>query len=98
MSIIELGVDYAKAYIEGTITERNDAAALDALMQEKVPGAVLSTYTDAADMADFAVDAFEWAVAEGVIRGTSNTTLEPLATTNREQVVLMIHRLLAKQD
>ena len=47
MSIIELGVDYAKAYIEGTITERNDAAALDALMQEKVPGAVLSTYTDA---------------------------------------------------
>ena len=47
MSIIELGVDYAKAYIDGTITERNDAAALDALMQEKVPGAVLSTYTDA---------------------------------------------------
>ena len=47
MSIIELGVDYAKAYIDGEITERNDAAALDALMQEKVPGAVLSTYTDA---------------------------------------------------
>ena len=47
MSIIELGVDYAKAYIDGTITERNDSAALDALMQEKVPGAVLSTYTDA---------------------------------------------------
>ena len=47
MSIIELGVEYAKGYIDGTITERNDAAALDALMQEKVPGAVLSTYTDA---------------------------------------------------
>ena len=47
MSIIELGVEYAKGYIDGTITSRNDAAALDALMQEKVPGAVISTYTDA---------------------------------------------------
>jgi len=47
MSIIELGVEYAKGYIDGTITSRNDAAALDALMQEKVPGAVLSNYTDA---------------------------------------------------
>ena len=47
MSIIELGVDYAKAYIDGEITSRNDAAALDALMQAKVPGAVMSTYTDA---------------------------------------------------
>ena len=47
MSIIELGVEYAKSYIDGEITSRNDAAALDALMQEKVPGAVLSTYTDA---------------------------------------------------
>ena len=47
MSIIELGVEYAKGYIDGTITSRNDAAQLDALMQAKVPGAVLSTYTDA---------------------------------------------------
>ena len=47
MSIIELGVEYAKGYIDGTITSRNDAAQLDALMQAKVPGAVLNTYTDA---------------------------------------------------
>lgn len=47
MSIIELGVEYAKGYIDGTITSRNDAAVLDQLMQEKVPGAKLSTYTDA---------------------------------------------------
>ena len=47
MTIIELGVEYAKAYIDGTITSRNDAAALKALMEEKVPGAVVSTYTDA---------------------------------------------------
>ena len=47
MSIIELGVDYAKAYIDGTITSRNDAAALAAMMEEMVPGAAVSTYTDA---------------------------------------------------
>ena len=47
MAMIELGVEYAKGYIDGTITSRNDAAALDALMQTKVPGAVVNTYTDA---------------------------------------------------
>ena len=47
MSIIDLGVEYAKGYIDGTITSRNDAATLAALMESKVPGAVVSTYTDA---------------------------------------------------
>ena len=47
MAMIELGVEYAKGYIDGTITSRNDAVALDALMQTKVPGAVVNTYTDA---------------------------------------------------
>ena len=47
MSIIELGVDYAKGYIDGEITERNDSAALSGLLEEKVPGAVVATYTDA---------------------------------------------------
>ena len=70
----------------------------DYMGYDRTATADLSTYTDSGDIGAFAVDAFEWAVAEGVIRGTSNTTLEPLATTNREQVVLMIHRLLAKQD
>ncbi len=47
MSIIELGVKYAKSYIDGEITERNDSAALSAMMEELVPGAVVDTYTDA---------------------------------------------------
>ena len=47
MSIIELGVDYAKAYIDGTITERNDSEALAGLLESKIPGAVVATYTDA---------------------------------------------------
>lgn len=47
MTIIELGVEYAKGYIEGTITSRNDGATLTALFQEKIPGAKIANYTNA---------------------------------------------------
>ena len=47
MSMIELGVEYAKAYIDGEITERNDAEALAKMFDEKIPGSVVATYTDA---------------------------------------------------
>ena len=47
MTMIEICVEYAKGYIDGTITSRNDAQALNDLMQAKVPGAVVNTYTDA---------------------------------------------------
>ena len=47
MTMIEIGVEYAKEYIDGNITERNDADALAAMFEEKVPGAVVATYTDA---------------------------------------------------
>ena len=47
MTIIEVGVEYAKAYIEGEITERNDADKLKALLEEKVSGAKVEPYTDA---------------------------------------------------
>ena len=46
MSIIDLGVEYAKAYIDGTV-ERNDGEALAALLQAKIPGAKVANYTNA---------------------------------------------------
>ena len=59
----------------------------------------LSGYTDASLVLDsFAGEAFAWAVAEGVIKGTSDTTLSPAATTTRAQVCLMGYRLLSAQD
>ena len=58
----------------------------------------LSTFDDAASIAPFAVKAFQWAVAEGVVYGTTETTLEPLTATTREQVVVMVYRLLSQQD
>lgn len=47
MTIIEIGVEYAKAYIEGEVTERNDAAKLAAMFNEKVEGAKVANYTNA---------------------------------------------------
>ena len=46
MTIIEVGVEYAKAYAEGTITNRNDAALLAEMLNEKVEGATVANYTD----------------------------------------------------
>ena len=58
----------------------------------------LSGYTDAAKVQSYAVQAFQWAVASGVINGTSATTLSPENTTTRAQVCIMVARLLQQQD
>ena len=47
MTIIEIGVEYAKAYIDGEVTVKNDGEKLSAMLQEKVPGAKVATYVDA---------------------------------------------------
>ena len=47
MSIIDIGVAYAEAYINGEITERNDSEALNALFTEKLGGATIENYTNA---------------------------------------------------
>lgn len=58
----------------------------------------LSAYTDTSKVQPYAVEAFQWAVAEGVIKGTTETTLDPEATTTRAQVSLMVYRLLSAQN
>ncbi|MDO5377698.1 MAG: DUF3798 domain-containing protein [Clostridia bacterium] len=47
MTIIEIGVEYAKGYIDGEITERNDGEKLAAMLNEKVDGAKVANYTNA---------------------------------------------------
>ena len=47
MTVIEVGVEYAKGFIDGTITDRNDADTLKALFQSKVDGARIDNYTNA---------------------------------------------------
>lgn len=58
----------------------------------------LSAYNDASLIPGYALDGFSWAVAEGIVKGTSATTLDPAATTNRAQICLMVYRLLSQLD
>ena len=46
MTIIEVGVEYSKAYAEGTITERNDSAKLAEMLNAKVEGAKIANFTN----------------------------------------------------
>lgn len=49
MAIVNIGFEYAKAYIEGTITERNDAASLNAMFDATYGEGVatIENYTNA---------------------------------------------------
>lgn len=53
----------------------------------------LQRYTDIDEIASYAVPAFQWALASGVMEGTSDTTLEPQATATRAEAATMLMRL-----
>ena len=47
MTIIEIGVEYGKAFIDGQLTGANDAAKLSELLNAKINGAKVANYTNA---------------------------------------------------
>lgn len=47
MSIVDVSVEYAKKWIAGEITSKNDGTAIAAMFEEKAPGAIVSNYTNA---------------------------------------------------
>ncbi len=47
MTMIEVGVEYAVAYINGEITEKNDGAKLSEMLNAKIDGAKVACYTNA---------------------------------------------------
>lgn len=56
--------------------------------------AALTDFTDAADV--WAVDAMEWALAEGILTGTTTTTLTPNGSANRGQAATFLMRFVTK--
>ena len=52
----------------------------------------LSGYKDASKIEGYAVDAFKWAVASGVVSGTSDNTLSPKAGAVRAQCAVVLQR------
>mgnify|MGYP001750926474 CR=1 FL=1 len=56
----------------------------------------LGGFTDADSISEYAVPALNWAVGEGIITGTTATTLEPQGTTTRAQAAAMLMRFVER--
>lgn len=54
----------------------------------------LSHFTDRHQVDSYAITPMIWAVSHEIISGTSDTTLSPLSTATRAQVVVILHRYL----
>lgn len=52
----------------------------------------LSGYADYANISSWARTAMEWANAEGLINGRTETTIAPAATANRAELAAILHR------
>lgn len=97
----ELVLGYNDTYRAGdTLTRREAALILYRWAQfkeyELAEAADLSSYEDAGTVDDWALEAMAWACGEGVITGTSATTLAPRQSLTRAQLALMLMRLIEK--
>ena len=79
-----------------TITREQMAAILYRYAQYKgydtTGKADLSKYADAAQVGSYAVEAIRWANAEGLVSGTSDTTLTPGGSATRAQAAVILTR------
>lgn len=53
----------------------------------------LEKFGDESEISNYAINAMNWAVGEGIISGVSDTELEPKGTTTRGQLAVMLERL-----
>ena len=63
---------------------------------EKVAEDHLAGFADAKTVSNFAKDAMNWAIANGIVNGVTPATLEPAATTTRAQICAIMMRYLEK--
>ena len=54
--------------------------------------ASMESYVDRSSVSEYAIDAFEWAIANNVITGTSVDKLSPKSCVQRSQVAAILHR------
>ncbi|MBQ7870949.1 MAG: S-layer homology domain-containing protein, partial [Oscillospiraceae bacterium] len=59
---------------------------------EKVEEDHLKDFNDADKISAYAVDAMNWAVAEGLVKGMGNATVAPGATATRVQIATVLAR------
>ncbi len=64
------------------------------LNEDTSPSADLSGYRDSTSVSNYAKSAVQWAVATGLVKGTSSTTLSPKDSATREQLASLLIRLI----
>ncbi len=69
------------------------AVALYAFANGEAAEADLSVYTDAGDIAADALEAVQWAVANGILQGFEDGTLSPDSPVSRAQAAVILGRL-----
>lgn len=58
----------------------------------------MTDFVDIQDIAPYAMDAFAWAVGNGIVSGVGENTLAPNATTTRAQVALILQKYMTLQE
>lgn len=71
-------------------------ADFESLDPIEILGENLGDFTDGSQVASYAVDAMNWAVENGLITGTTPTTLAPQSTATRAQVATILMRYTAE--
>ena len=74
------------------ITREQMVAMLYRYMEKPAVTGDLSAYKDAASISSYAVDAFNWAVSNGIVDGRTADTLAPKALATRAELSAILHR------
>ncbi|MBE6685990.1 MAG: hypothetical protein E7591_02050 [Ruminococcaceae bacterium] len=73
------------------VTRQQIAVLLSNLHEKGEQTEDLSRFSDAEDISDWAQEGMKWAVAEGIMSGTSKGTLEPKRVAKRTELCQMIY-------
>ena len=76
----------------GSITREEFATMLYRYSGEPEPSGSLEGYSDAGEISSWAGDAMTWAVSEGIISGSTATTVNPSGSATRAEAATMLMR------
>ena len=86
----------------GAVTRQQLAALLyrfaESQGHDMTARADLSAYPDAGNLSDYAVEPLQWAVAEGIVSGTTAGALNPAGTATRAQFTVMLYRFWTNES
>ena len=90
------GVSASEFAPDDEITREQLAAILHRYAGKPATAATLDAFTNAASVSAYAADAMSWCIEQGIITGTTATTLEPGGTATRAQAAAMLMRFVER--